>query len=111
MARPTTPSKIKLDSVFVIPPGAEDIFVYTRDSEGINANNVYGPDTGGGSAAQVISGGTAPAATDNTLLPPTFSIVSQIVRTASGGQQVVDVVFEITEVAGATGYDIEVVKI
>lgn len=43
--------------------------------------------------------------------PDVFSIISQTVRIGSDGRQVIDVVFEVEDVSGASGYEIRVSKV
>lgn len=43
--------------------------------------------------------------------PENIEIVSQTVRTAPDGRQVIDVVIEVTDVVGAINYDVRVTKL
>lgn len=105
-AKPTQPNKIKLDPVFVIPPGAEDIFVYSRD----NADpDLFAFDDG--SVDVVIDDSVTDADSTDLGTPDEFSIVSQTVRHGSGGALVVDVVIGIDDIPGATDYEVQVVKV
>jgi hypothetical protein len=105
-AKPTQPNKIKLDPVFVIPPGAEDIFVYSRD----NADHDFSLDDGEGILDGDVQESVTDADSSDLGTPDEFEIVSQTPRRASGGVLVIDIVVSIDDVPGATDYDIQVVK-
>lgn len=47
---------------------------------------------------------------DELAVPSDFTIISQTVRTAANGQQVVDVVIDVTEVDGAVSYEVRMTK-
>lgn len=105
MAKRSTPSdKIKIDPLFVIPEGAEDQFVYsTEGTDGIFFEDVFDSfDEDGTEEEDGESGGLG--------VPESFSIVSQKLRRAPGGQQVVDVVIETDDIEGAVKYEMEVTK-
>ena len=43
--------------------------------------------------------------------PEDFQIISQTLRRGPGGQQVVDIVIQVEDIAGATNYEIQVTKV
>lgn len=47
---------------------------------------------------------------DELGVPGTFSIISQTVRTAPDGTQVVDIVIDVEEVEGAVKYEVRITK-
>lgn len=47
---------------------------------------------------------------DELAVPGTFEIISQTVRTAPDGSQVIDVVIEVEEVDGAVKYEVRITK-
>lgn len=102
LKKPATTNKIRLDPMFVIPAGAEDLFVYTKAQDDVTQFDV-----------EDITFDVDDSVTDadSTFLgvPDNFSILSQTVRRSSGGQLVIDVVIEIDDVPGATDYDVQVV--
>lgn len=51
-----------------------------------------------------------PADDEELQVPGSFEIVSQTVRTAPDGRQVVDIILEVEEVEGAVKYEVRVTK-
>lgn len=111
-SKPNPSNKVKLDPIFPVPVGAEDIFVYNRD----NADPM---DPGSDSITVDDLSIIDDLAFDNSVtdadasalgVPDSFSIVSETIRRASGGVVVVDVVVGIDDVPGATDYDVQIVK-
>lgn len=47
---------------------------------------------------------------DELAVPGTFEIISQTVRTAPDGSQVVDIVIDVEEVEGAVKYEVRITK-
>ena len=112
MPSPRQPHKIKIDPLFVIPEGAEELFVYSRDgvdgSDGLTDDNV---------SVEILGEGIDSSEYDDTSLtedtlgaPDSFQILSQTVRRSSGGIMVVDVVLQIDDVPSATNYEVQVIK-
>lgn len=90
--RPVTRHTIRLDPSFYIPAGVEDI-VYDPNIVVNQNDDEYGEGD----------------ATDDTFgleTPSDVTVVSQKVVRASGGQFVIEVTFEVAEVAGADNYEI-----
>lgn len=116
LKKPTNPNKVKLDPIFPMPAGAEDVFVYTRqiDSNLSDAQELdelvldsgeFIDDTGDN-----VDDGTGTSDFD-LATPDSFVIATQTLRRSTGGVHVVDVVFAIEEVPGATDYEVEIAKI
>lgn len=107
--RPVTSNKIPLDRLFAVPPGAEDEFTYDEkpfDFDGDITDEFSGDGTLDEDATISEDG------LDITLpTPEGLVLVSQVLRRAPGGQQVVDAVFEVEEVEGALKYEMQVVKV
>lgn len=112
MPKPRQPHKIKIDPLFLIPDGAEDIFVYSRDgveqvddfaTADVNVEIL-------GLGLDDSDEGSGELTDDSLGAPDNFSIISQTVRRAGGGQLVVDVVLGIEDVPGASDYDVQVIK-
>lgn len=111
----TTPVQRKVtpvDPMFAIPAGSDEL-VYGTNS-GIEAIGSTGPvDSYTGqpvdlSNVSIPIGGT-PAATVPT--PDIIGIVSQQVRRSPSGDNVIDVVLEVSDVLGATKYEFRVTKV
>lgn len=104
MAKRSTPSdKILLDPLFPIPEGAEDQFAISLDGTDLDGladsevDNFYPGDEGSDD--------------EEGLEPPeNIVVVSQKLRRTKSGNVVIDVVFEIDEVEGATAYELQVTK-
>lgn len=108
--------KTLVDPLFIIPPGSEDEFVFSR--EGTDGEiQVIGDDFSddGEDLGDDYDDGFDDDDTDDdefTLdTPQDFEVITQTIRRAPGGQQVVDVVIECEEIDGATNYEIQVVKL
>jgi hypothetical protein len=100
--RSTSSDKVRIDPIFPIPEGSEDQFV--REDMDVLEGNVESADL------------SFLADFDDSVeigleIPQDFTIVSQTLRRAPGGQQVVDVVIEVPDVIGATNYEIQVAKL
>lgn len=115
--RSTAHNKIPVDPIFALPEGSEEEFTHTR--EGME---LEGEETGDDLTVQVFEyiaegdilydDGSYDNIDAGTLeTPETFTILSQTLRRAPGGQQVVDVVFETEDIANAIRYEIQVTKI
>lgn len=104
MAKSTVPHKVPVSGIFRVPKGAEENFTITdappstvpseQETEG------YYIDVG-------VYEEPAP------FLPPptTWVVLDQTIRSTTSGQQVVDVVIEVTDVLGAIEYEVEVVAV
>lgn len=113
MAERSTPSdKILVDSMFVVPEGSEDQFVYTREeSEDYSDADDLSFDEFGNIDTDYFDDGYDDKDADTLQVPEDFVIVSQTLRRAPGGQQVVDIVIEAEDVPRAINYEIQVTKI
>lgn len=119
MAGKNANEKILIDPLFAIPEGAEDEFVFSREgtdvefgdgTEGIDFDDSfdsaetlesdYDYDDGDGDEYQT------PLAT-----PENIQVVSQVIRRAPGGQQVVDVIIQVDDVEEATDYEVQITKV
>jgi len=101
------PNKLVLDPMFAIPRGAEEDFVYSNvpfsnlddaldfSDSGINPDEQFLIDT-------TIDGGFG------LDTPEDFTVVSQTLRRMDDGTYVVDVVLNVTDVAGAIEYESQV---
>ena len=81
--------------MFDIPPNVDE-FVYD--------DNLPNDDDGEFVIREVESGG-------GSLVPEIIGIVSQDVRVAANGTQVVDVIVEVTDIPGITNYEFRVTKV
>lgn len=106
--RSVSPDRVKVDPLFYIPSGAEDNFVYTRENTDEDYLTDYIEEEITDIEFEDVSGEEE---SEELASPEVLGIISQTVRTGPGGQQVVDVVFEIDDVDGATNYEIQVTKI
>lgn len=111
MAKSTATNKTLIDPVFGIPAGAEDAFVYTDETVFIGADQ---------DSIAVEETTEAPGEEFDEQIPdvanvidtPTdFKVLSQTLRRAPGGQQVVDIIIESEDVAGAVNYEFQVTKV
>ena len=103
--------KTLVDPVFSLLPGSEDEFVYSRE----NADG------------ELLLDGIEPEEDEDDEFddfdddsidsefeletPEDFEVITQTIRRAPTGHQVVDVVIEAEEVEGAADYEIQVVKL
>ena len=118
MAKRTTPSdKVVIDPLFGIPEGAEDQFVYSED-EYFYDDETYGDLLTEESLLEIeyedyIEYDDGYDDQDDLALdtPEDFQIISQTLRRGPGGQQVVDIVIQVEDIAGATNYEIQVTKV
>lgn len=118
MAKRTTPSdKVIIDPLFAIPEGTEDQFEHSEEevyfSEDITEQEFTYLDSLEIEYADEIDYDEGYDDEDDVALetPETFNIIAQTLRRAPGGQQVVDIVVDVDDVAGATNYEIQVTKI
>jgi hypothetical protein len=107
--------KTLVDPLFSPPPGSEDEFVFSRegtDGEIIAIGDGFSDDGDFIDEFDDEFDEGYPDDDDEFTLdvPQDFEVISQILRRAPGGQQVVDVVIEAEEIEGATNYEIQVVK-
>lgn len=115
--RSTSTDRILIDPIFGIPNGAEDSFAYSE-------SNVDSEETTSDDLLEIDSYAVEPdidyvdyddgydEAYGETLETPSgFVVLSQTLRRAPGGQQVVDIVIEVPDVDGARNYEIEVAKV
>lgn len=115
--RPVNPDKIPLDTYFQIPPGAEDVFVYTKidfdpgETDFSEDTGTVTDDTDEGTIIDDTDddGGDSDSGLET---PDVFSIISETIHRANNGTaKLVDVVVKIDDVDGATDYEIQVVKV
>lgn len=102
--------EIVVNPNFFLPPGVVD--AREMDEEEFNLGGTKGDSGksyGDGSAPPVDIIDAGPPGVG--LLPPFgIDILSQEVRTTASGAQVVDVIIEFADIAGATGYDLRIGK-
>jgi hypothetical protein len=125
MAKRSTPNdKILVDPLFSIPEGAEDQFSFSREGadievsdetdnslDGVSAEGVDSIGYEDGEDTFILDDGFSDQNGATLDVPQNFSIISQVIRRAPGGQQVVDVVLNIPDVAGAINYEVQVTKV
>lgn len=109
--RAVATKKTLIDPLFSVPVGSEEEFVYSR--EGADGDIfVLGGEI---SDEEFEDDDEFPDDDDDGEglldIPEDFEVISQTLRRAPGGQQVVDVVIEAEEVVGAINYEIQVVKL
>lgn len=121
MANRSTPSdKVLVDPLFKVPEGAEDQFTFSREGtdeeigvsetdEGLEIE-IYSYEEG--ETSLDYDDGYDDQTTGATLeTPEVFAVISQTLRRAPGGQQVVDIVVETEDINGAVNYEFQVTKI
>lgn len=115
MTNRSTPSdKIVYDPIFTIPEGAEDQFTPSREDVDIDENEVS--DTMSAEMDsfdeefEFVDDGYDEVDTIILDTPNNFSVISQILRRAPGGQQVVDIVIQTEDIEGAIDYERQVTK-
>ena len=109
--------KIQVDPLFIVPEGSEDEFVYTRDY--VDEDETGDPDTAlnfveydyNDDTSADYDDGSDDAEGDNLATPEDYTIVSQALRRAPGGQQVVDIIIAVEDIDQAVNYEIQVVKV
>lgn len=119
--RATHGDKTVIDPLFSIPEGAEEEFTHSQEDTEIDdgeLNDVYSLSlsddfgyTEDGEYLDYFDEGTGG---DNAIIldtPESFDVIAQFLRRAPGGQQVVDIVVEVADVAGAENYEIQVTKV
>jgi hypothetical protein len=110
--------KTLIDPIFSLPPGSEEEFAFSRD----NADGeliVVGDDldedeftSGNDDDEDGWDDGEGDGDEHILDTPEIIGVITpQTLRRAPGGQQVVDVVIEAEEVAGAINYEIQVSKL
>lgn len=108
-------NKTVIDPVFVIPEGAEDIFTYSSEYVELDSDegdiDVQDFEDTSGDTTEFVDDGSYEGEQIPLATPEEFTVLSQTLRRAPGGQQVVDVTLQITEVIGATNYEIQVTKL
>lgn len=118
MSDRSTPSdKVLVDPLFAIPEGAEDQFAPTRDEvdsvEIVDSEELVDLGLDESQAAQDFN--FEESVDDNggiTLdIPDEFAVISQTLRRAPGGQQVIDIVIQTEDIEGAVNYEIQVTKV
>lgn len=118
-ARPV--DKVAIDPIFAIPEGAEDQFVPSRDdfeidydSDAVDDGIINGAlefEFDFAEEETLYDDGSDDDDPIELMVPEGFVIISQTLRRAPGGQQVVDVVVETDDVPGATHYELRVTKV
>lgn len=106
--RSVATKKTLVDPIFALPPGSEDEFVYTRN---ITDDDVFLDEEFNDVSDITFDDGSDDLNGVELEVPEDFTIVSQAIRYAPGGQQVVDVVIEVEDIEGAIEYEIQVVKV
>lgn len=79
---------------FYIPEGLEDSFSYSEndgDDDDLDVPGGFG--------------------NEGVAIPDSLVVISQTLRTLKNGQEVVDVVFEVENIPGATKYELRVTKV
>lgn len=110
--RSTSSDRIIIDPLFTIPEGAEDQFstsINEIDEISLESDEFefYGDENLQDGYEEGDEHENETGALDT---PDGYTIVSQTLRRAPGGQQVVDLVIEVNDVAGATNYEVQVTK-
>lgn len=114
--RSTATDRIIIDPHFTIPDDALDAFAYTYDAEDMD-EYVEGDDLSLDAVDEVtyseIDYEESYDDQDAVYLstPEEFTIISQVIRRAPGGQNVVDIVIDAEDINGAVNYEIRVVKV
>lgn len=115
MARIKISHKTPIDPLFSIPIGAEEEFTHTRDLEDdiFEVDEEIEPTDSDEEFYLSVEDELDFEGDHQTMLatPTINAIISQVVRRAPGGQQVIDVVIEVEDVAGTKEYEIKVTKI
>lgn len=110
--KPSRTNQIKLDPIFSIPAGAEDIFVFSKDNPNltddlwdfVNDDLTLVDDS-------IIDDSVTDTDSTELGVPDDFTIESQNIHPNKGGTTVVDIVVAIDDVPGADGYEIELVRV
>lgn len=103
MAKSTVPHKVPVSGIFSIPRGGEQNFTVTDAPPSVVPTESE-PE---GYTEVGINQEVAPYLP----APTTWTVVDQVIRSTNSGQQVVDVVIEVTDVIGALEYEVEVVAV
>lgn len=122
MAKRSTPSdKVLVDPLFKVPEGAEDAFAYSREGTDTEEVSTYevddlsidSVDDGYDESSDELDFDDGYDDQNGVTLevPNAFSVISQVLRRAPGGQQVVDVIIQAEDVPGAVNYEIQVTKV
>jgi len=94
-------SQTNIDPRFFIPEGVDE-FVYGKtsagDGVGSEAPDEFVLSADGGDYEEVVT-------------PDILGVIDQVVRTAKGGVQVVDVVLDVEDIIGASEYQFRVVSL
>ena len=100
--RSVATKKTLVDPMFIVPPGSEDEFAYSRsiadDDLLLDEEFLDGFDPG---VSDIIE----------LEVPEDFEVVEQKLRRVDSGQQVVDIVIEIQEIEGAINYEVQITKV
>lgn len=96
-----------LFSLFPIPEGAEDELSYIDEPDDFSADFETDEEV----EQEVFYDDGHYEDVDELETPESFSVISQTIRRAPGGQHVIDVVIETDDVPGAVKYEIQVAKI
>jgi len=101
-----------IDPMFPIPAGVDEL-VYSTHSEIDSLRETVGPvDSYTGSPVDPSIGSPIAQPGQTTVATPSvIGVVSQQVRRAPSGENVIDVVVAVDDVAGATKYEFRVTKI
>lgn len=114
--RTTQTNRTLIDPAFPIPKGAEDEFVYTETP----GDEFYDPEDDSLFYDELVDAGSDLVeyyeedfgeAEDVLDIPDEFTIISQTVRRAPGGYQVIDVVIQTEDIDGAINYEVRVTKL
>lgn len=107
------PATTVVDQNFYIPEGlASFVYVETTDQDPVTEAESTGDDT-----VQIYTGelvpeaGAVDAVTYILPVPQDFTIVSQIIRLSPDGRQLVDVVFDTSDLEGVTNFEVRVTKV
>lgn len=107
-----------VDPMFYIPEGIdEDTWAYTQpdevtyDNEDFSLNEVESDEFGDvDSDVTIIDDGDA-SSDDAPMTIDNLTVISQVLRRANDGSQVVDLVVEVDDIPGITKYEFRVTKI
>lgn len=103
-----------IDPRFPLPPGVIGVRTQDRDESDVYSTaELEGSSTYGGTidpGEVIFEDGAEDPRTRGLLAPQYITLVSQMSRTGPDGRQVVDVIIDVAEVAGATDYDVRISK-
>jgi hypothetical protein len=108
MTRALPPAKVPLDQLFQPPIGAEESFTRILPADRTITDNKDGTLPGGSGTQET---GADPEAEYYIGTPANLQVIDQKLRRAPGGQQVVDIVLQCSDVIGALEYEVQIAKV